>query len=63
MLHFDVDVIDFLDLPIAAVPRIGESLAADPRLRAMTVTELSPDHATSRAGVERFAAGRARALA
>lgn len=55
-LHFDVDVIDFFDLPVADVPiyadasRFSDIIAAvgvfvaDPRCIGMTVTEFNPDH-------------------
>jgi arginase len=55
-LHFDVDVIDFFDLPLADVPIYDEAssfadsiaavgvLVSDPRCVGMTVTEFNPDH-------------------
>lgn len=54
-LHFDVDVIDFFDLPVADVPvydgvPFDDAIAAvtvfasDPRCLGMTVTEFNPDH-------------------
>jgi arginase len=55
-VHFDVDVLDFLDaplaenidrgkgLPLAAAGRALSALLADPRVRAVTVTELNPHH-------------------
>lgn len=54
-LHFDVDVIDFFDLPVADVPvydgvPFADVIAAvtvfatDPRCLGMTVTEFNPDH-------------------
>jgi arginase len=55
-LHFDVDVIDFFDVPVADVPIYGDALpfedaisavsvfACDPRCIGMTVTEFNPDH-------------------
>jgi arginase len=77
VLHFDVDVVDFYDLPVADYPQHAdddeglpfatamESLAAfvaSPLLAAVVVTELNPDHATP-ADVRRFALGLAEALA
>lgn len=54
-LHFDVDVIDFFDVPLADVPvydgvPFTDAIAAvsvfasDPRCLGMTVTEFNPDH-------------------
>ncbi len=55
-VHFDVDVLDFLDAPLAentdrapAVPlasagRALATLLADPRVTALTVTEFNPHH-------------------
>lgn len=57
LLHFDVDVIDFFDVPLADVPvhagglPYHDALAAvemfigDPRCAGLVVTELNPDHA------------------
>ena len=56
-LHFDVDVIDFFDFPVADVPEYDAAVpyadaiaavdvfASDPRCMGMTVTEFNPDHA------------------
>jgi arginase len=56
VIHFDVDVIDFLDFPIADVPLIDEGLtlaeameslavfAASPRFAGLVITEINPDH-------------------
>lgn len=56
VLHIDVDVLDFLSLPAADVPIFGRgltpsaleatlhTLAADPRLAAVTFVEFNPDH-------------------
>jgi len=56
-LHFDVDVIDFFDLPVADVPvfrggtpfadvaALIDVIARDARCLGMTVTEFNPDHA------------------
>jgi arginase len=55
-VHFDVDLVDFLDAPLAentdrglapSLKACGEalrSLLAEPRVRALTVTEFNPDH-------------------
>lgn len=66
-VHFDVDVIDFVDAPLSenAGRNVGVSLAttlaalttllADPRVTALTVTELNPVHAAADPGaLERF---------
>lgn len=57
VLHVDVDVLDFLALPVADVPSYGDGLSPDvlgqalhalasaPGLVAMTFVELNPDHA------------------
>lgn len=56
VVHFDVDVLDFLDaplaentdrapgLPLAAAGTALGTLLADPRTRALTVTEFNPHH-------------------
>jgi arginase len=56
VVHFDVDVLDFLDaplaenadrapgLPLCAAAAILEELLLDPRTRALTVTEFNPHH-------------------
>jgi len=75
-VHFDLDVVDFLDTPLAEnVERQGgvtldgalaalRVLLADARVVALTVTEVNPDHADPD-GVDarRLAAGIARAAA
>jgi arginase len=55
-VHFDVDVLDFLDAPLAentdrgtglplqAAGEVLKTLLADPRVTAVTVTELNPHH-------------------
>jgi len=67
LVHFDVDVIDFTDVPLsenwgrneglpyeAAMRALGAILAS-PKLAALTITELNPAHAEAGAGsVERF---------
>ncbi|MFQ6114974.1 MAG: arginase family protein, partial [bacterium] len=57
VVHFDVDVIDFTDLPIADVPQFSQGLifrdamaclavfASSPNFSGLTVTEFNPDHA------------------
>ncbi len=56
VVHFDVDVIDFTDLPIADVPQFSRGLmfqdamaclsvfASSPKFGGLTVTEFNPDH-------------------
>jgi arginase len=56
VVHFDVDVIDFTDMPIADVPQFSQGLmfreamaclsvfAASPKFCGLTVTEFNPDH-------------------
>jgi arginase len=74
LVHFDVDVVDFTDTPLSenwgrneglafdtALAALGALLAA-PKLAAMTVTELNPDHTEPGAGaidrlVDALAAG------
>jgi arginase len=67
LVHFDVDVIDFTDMPLSENTGRNEGLAhadamralgrllASPRLAGLTITELNPDHAEP-GGLERFAA-------
>jgi arginase len=75
LVHFDVDVIDFTDVPLSENCGRNEGLAyADalcalaallesPRFAGMTVTELNPDHAEDGANsIERFVTDLARAL-
>ncbi len=57
VVHFDVDVIDFLDFPVADVPQHNAGLGFDeaaaclevfvssPRFAGLTITEFNPDHA------------------
>ena len=56
-MHFDVDVIDFVDFPIADVPQHNAGLtfreaitclevfASSPHFTGLTITEFNPDHA------------------
>jgi arginase len=74
LVHFDVDVLDFLDCPLADQPedrglRLDEAVeclrvfAASPRFGGLVVTEINPDHADPEgATMRRFAEGIARAL-
>lgn len=75
-MHFDVDVVDFVDaplsentarnvgLPLDTALRALRSLAASERLLAPTVTELDPHHASADAtALPRLVDGLARALA
>jgi arginase len=68
LVHFDVDVIDFTDVPLSENPGRNEGLAYDdavkaleillraPRLAGLTVTELNPAHTEEGAGsIERLA--------
>jgi arginase len=74
-LHFDVDVIDFVDAPLSedANRNLGISLddalatltelLRDRRVRVLTVTELNPQHASADStALPRFVAGLAEAL-
>lgn len=57
VLHLDVDVLDYLTLPVADIPTYGRgldpatleralrALGAGPGLQAMVCTEVNPDHA------------------
>lgn len=57
LIHFDVDVIDFLDFPIADFPQPNavltfqeamdclEVFVGSPKCMGLTITELNPDHA------------------
>jgi arginase len=76
LVHFDVDVIDFTDVPLSENWGRNEGLAYATALRALavlvgttrfaglTITELNPEHAEEGAkSLERFAADIAQALA
>lgn len=67
LIHFDVDVLDFIDCPLADVPHYehGMSLSdamaslrvfvASPRFGGLVVTEINPDHADAEgASISRF---------
>lgn len=74
VVHFDVDVIDFTDLPIADVPQFSQGLmfrdalaclavfASSPNFSGLTVTEFNPDHADEESTLA-FIEGLAQALA
>jgi arginase len=76
VVHFDVDVVDFTDVPLSentgrnvglayepAIRALG-MLLASPRLTALTITELNPDHAEQGVGsIERLAADVAKGIA
>jgi arginase len=68
LVHFDVDVIDFTDVPLSENPGRNEGLAyadaiptlrsllQEPRLAGVTVTELNPAHVEEGTGsIERLA--------
>jgi arginase len=74
-IHFDLDVVDFTDAPLSEHPsrntglKLDEALSAlsvlasEPRLVAITVTELNPHNAASDDGLlERFAESFAQAI-
>ena len=75
VVHFDVDVIDFTDLPIADVPQFSQGLmfwdaiaclavfASSPNFGGLTVTEFNPDHVDEEGTqTATFLAGLAQAL-
>ena len=75
LVHFDVDVIDFTDVPLSencgrnegvayeAAMRALDVLLSSPQLAALTVTELNPDHTEQGAhSIERFASALAESL-
>jgi arginase len=76
LVHFDVDAVDFTDVPLSENTGRNEGLSldqafralwailADPRFAALTITELNPDHGEEGgATIERFVAGLVDALA
>ncbi len=75
LVHFDVDVLDFLDCPLADQPEdrgllLNEAIdclgvfAGSPRFGGLVVTEINPDHGDQEgATVRRLAEGIAHALA
>ena len=60
MVHFDVDVMNFVDFPVADVPQHNAGLtfeetlerlgtfAASPAFGGLVITEFNPDHADER---------------
>ncbi len=76
VVHFDVDVIDFTDVPLSenwgrnegvsykAAIRALRVLLESPKLSELTVTELNPDHVEEGAGtLDRFSRDLAASLA
>jgi arginase len=75
LVHFDVDVIDFTDVPLSENTGRNEGLAytdamraldallASPKLAGLTITELNPDHTETPAALRDFAAAVAASLA
>jgi arginase len=76
VVHFDVDVIDFVDFPVADVPQHNAGLtfeeamaclttfAASPAFGGLVITEFNPDHADERGELAAaFVRGVVRALA
>ena len=76
LVHFDVDVIDFTDVPLSehwgrnqglayeAAMQALDVLLTSPRLAALTITELNPDHTEQGAGsIKRLATSLAASLA
>ena len=75
VVHFDVDVIDFTDMPIADVPQFSQGLAfqdviaclavfaSSPKFAGLTITEFNPDHVDEEGILaETFITGLSRAL-
>jgi arginase len=74
VVHFDVDVLDALDLPLADIATYGtgmrldqvgpllRTLVADPRVVGMTIVEANPDHDPDGTSVRRLVAALAAAL-
>lgn len=74
LVHFDVDTVDYLDLPISENAGRNEGLAFDtamralrvllasPKLAGLTVTEVNPDHDPDGSAAERLVDGLATAL-
>ena len=62
LVHFDVDVVDFVDLALADYPQINRGLGlpqamtalgvalAHPGCRGLVLTEVNPDHGDERGG-------------
>lgn len=75
LIHFDVDVIDFVDFPIADVPLFNKGLTfveaidslavfvASPQVAGLVITEINPDHMDEEGeGARRFVRELVRAL-
>ena len=74
VVHFDVDVLDALDLPLADIATYGtgmrldhvgpllRTLVADPRVVGMTIVEANPDHDPDGTSIRRLVAALAAAL-
>jgi arginase len=75
LLHFDVDVIDFMDFPVADVPQFNQGLtfrealaclavfAVSPAFGGLVITEFNPDHADEEGALaQTFVESLARAL-
>ena len=74
-MHFDVDVLDALDLPLADIATCETGLRldhveallrtplADPRVAGMTFVEANPDHDPDGTSIRRLVAAAAAALA
>jgi arginase len=75
VVHFDVDVIDFTDLPIADVPQFNQGMmfleamaclsvfASSSKFGGLTITEFNPDHSgTDYADATTFIGGLTKAL-
>lgn len=74
IVHFDVDVIDSVDCPLAHFPHFNAGLSFDDalvalaglcaaeRLAAITVTEVNPDHDPDGTQLRRLARGLADAI-
>ena len=75
VVHFDVDVLDALDLPLADIATYGtglrldhvapllRTLVADPRVVGMTIVEANPDHDPDGTSIRRLVTAVAAALA
>jgi arginase len=74
VVHFDVDVLDALDLPLADIATYGtgmrldhvepllRTLVADPRVVGMTIVEANPDHDPDGTSIRRLVTAMAAAL-
>jgi arginase len=74
-VHFDVDVLDALELPLADIATYGtgmrldhvapllRTLVADPRVVGMTLVEANPDHDPDGTSVRRLVTAVGAALA